>query len=242
VSAGDDRADPATPAVLLDLDGTLLDTRALWHAAYMRLADELGVAAPEDLWSRVAGRSMRESLDVYGPAVADEDAEALIARLVTLASAAIGSKDRWGWLPGAAELLTTLRPIGGPRPPVALVTSAWRAFTLPHHAAAHGGEDRVMSSFAAIVCGDDITEGKPSPAGHLRAAALLDAAPESCLVVEDSPTGVAAAQAAGMVVLVVPHAAPVTPAPGRAVRATLTGLTLAELSGLHARLRSGATD
>lgn len=240
--------DLMTPAVLIDLDGTLVDTVALWHAAYLRLAEELGVIAPDDLWPRVAGRNMRASLDVFGPAVNDHDPDALVARLVASAAGAIDATDAadatdgWHWLPGARELLATLRPPHGPRPRVALVTSAWRAFTLPLLAAALGGAAHVASTFDAVVCGDDVTEGKPAPESFLRAAALLGAAPKDCLVIEDSPTGVAAVEAAGMVVLAVPHAGPVPPAPGREVRDTLAGLTLPDLRAVHARLRSSATD
>jgi HAD superfamily hydrolase (TIGR01509 family) len=240
VTARGDAPDDATPAVLLDLDGTLIDTVALWHAAYLRLADELGVTAPDDLWPRVAGRSMRASLDVLGPAADAEDPDVLIARLVASAADAIDTEDGWRWLPGARELLRTLRPPHGPRPRVALVTSAWRAFTLPLLTAALGGEQHVAATFDAVVCGDDVTAGKPAPESHLRAAALLGADPQGCLVIEDSPTGVAAAEAAGMVVLAVPHAGPVTEAPGRAVRDTLEGLTIPDLAALHARLRSRA--
>jgi HAD superfamily hydrolase (TIGR01509 family) len=230
-----------TPAFLVDLDGTLVDTVATWHAAYLGLADELGVAAPSDLWPRVAGRSMRASLEVFGDTAVAQDPDGSIARLVTLAAEGITPEAGWSWLPGARELLTTLRPQGGPRPRVALVTSAWRAFTLPLLSAALGGADVVRATFDAIVCGDDVTEGKPAPDSHLRAAALLDVAAADCLVIEDSPTGVAAAEAAGMVTLVVPHAGPVAPAAGRAVRDDLVGLTLADLTAMHARLRSGAS-
>ena len=258
-------ARPALPALLIDLDGTLVDTVTVWYDAYLVLAEELGVAAPADLWPRVAGRSMRASLDVFGDAVAETDLDTVVARLVAIATdglrpAADRSARReagWRWLPGARELLATLRPAAdatadagpdgadgtdGTRPRVALVTSAWRAFTVPLLEAALGDPAAVAATFDAIVCGDDVRDGKPAPESHLRAAALLDADPEACLVIEDSPTGVAAAEAAGMVTLVVPHAGPVAPAPGRALRDDLVGLTLTDLAALHARLRSNATD
>lgn len=221
-------------AVLLDLDGTLVDTVGVWHAAYLRLADELGVDAPEDLWPRVAGRSMRASLEVFGPA-AEHEPDRLVARLVTLAAGSLGDQQGWAWLPGARELLIALRSSEREGPSVALVTSAWRAFTLP---LLHRALEGMPAMFDTVVCGDDVAEGKPAPDSHLQAAAALGVAPEDCLVVEDSPTGVAAAESAGMVVLAVPHAGPVPPAPGRAVRDDLQGLTLDTLTALHARLRS----
>ena len=247
-------ARPALPALLIDLDGTLVDTVAVWHAAYLVLAEEIGVEAPEDLWPRVAGRSMRASLDVFGDAIAESDADAVVTRLVAIAADGLGPagdggagrEAGWRWLPGARELLATLRPTAEvdehtERPRVALVTSAWRAFTVPLLEAALGGPDAVAATFDALVCGDDVRDGKPAPESHLRAAALLDADPEACLVIEDSPTGVAAAEAAGMVTLVVPHAGPVAPAPGRELRDDLVGLTLADLAAVHARLRSSAS-
>lgn len=229
----------APRAVLLDLDGTLVDTVATWHAAYLRLAGELGVEAPDDLWPRVAGRSMRASLDVLGDAARAHDPDVLVGRLVTLAAAGLGPDAGWRWMPGARELLTTLHAAAPRRPAVALVTSAWRAFTGPLLAAALGGAGAVDATFAAVVCGDDVADGKPAPDSYLRAAALLDVDPLDCLVIEDSPTGVAAAEAAGMPVLAVPHAGPVAPAAGRELRADLVGLSWDEVRAVAARIRSG---
>ncbi len=225
--------------VLVDLDGTLVDTSDLWRGAYERLAAELGVRTPDDLWSRVAGRSMQASLEVLGPTVRDHDPAALVARLVAHAAAGLGWSDDAGpacqWLPGARELLTALRPATGTAPPVALVTSAWRGFAIPLLETLLGDP---ADWFDAVVCGDDVGAGKPDPESYLRAAELLGADPHACLVIEDSPTGVAAAEAAGMVTVVVPHASPVDPAPGRAIVPDLIGLTLDRLVDVHARLRS----
>jgi HAD superfamily hydrolase (TIGR01509 family) len=235
-------AGAASLAVLIDLDGTLVDTVDLWRAAYERLAEELGVSAPEDLWSRVAGRSMHASLEALGPVVGQHDPDELVARLVAHATAGLLAEGAEGadvsahrWLPGARELLETLRPAEGPRPRVALVTSAWRGFTVP---LLRSLLEDPAGRFDAVVCGDDVGAGKPDPESHLRAVALLGADVQDCLVIEDSRTGVEAAEAAGMVTLVVPHAGPVDPAPGRAILPDLVGLTLDRLVDLHARLRS----
>ena len=230
-------------AVLLDLDGTLIDTVDVWRAAYLRLGGELGVALAEDFWPRIAGRSMTASLTVFGAAAAAHGPDRLVARLVQAAADRLALEPpRWHWLPGARALVTLL---GGARfdaggPMTALVTSAWRAFTVPLLDAALGGAGgrAAAGAFDAVVNGDDVVRGKPAPDAYLRAAALLGVAPARCLVIEDSPTGVAAAEAAGMVVLAVPHAGPITAAPGRAVRADLEGLTLLEIDALYTRLRS----
>jgi beta-phosphoglucomutase-like phosphatase (HAD superfamily) len=242
-------------AVLIDLDGTLVDTVDVWRGAYLALADELGVRLPDDFWTSIAGRSMQGSLSVLGPAVDHHGPEVLVGRLVAAAAADLrrsGSSSTsgpdpsdtrrvWTWLPGAEALLDLLWVTSPPssRPATALVTSAWHAFTDPLLEAALA--DR-HGSFGAVVCGDDVARPKPAPEPYLRAAALLGGTPSTCLVIEDSPTGVASAEAAGMVVLAVPHAGPIARAPGRAVRTDLTGLTLDDLAELHAALRSELLD
>jgi beta-phosphoglucomutase-like phosphatase (HAD superfamily) len=68
-------------------------------------------------------------------------------------------------------------------------------------------------SFGVTVCGEDVQRGKPDPEPYLRAAALLGVPPPGCVVLEDSPTGIAAARAAGCPVIAVPSV-PVLPGPG----------------------------
>jgi sugar-phosphatase len=48
-----------------------------------------------------------------------------------------------------------------------------------------------------VITGEDVTTGKPTPDGYLAAAAALGLSPADCVVVEDSPAGVAAGRAAG---------------------------------------------
>jgi len=232
----------APAAVLIDLDGTLLDTVDVWHDAYRRLADELGIELAHGFWPTIAGRSMRDSLSVFGPSAHAHDPDVLVGRLVTIAaesltrSTARDTAPGWRWLPGAHELLGLLWA-DTPGPATALVTSAWRSFTMPLLDAATSDRSR---TFDAVVCGDDVARSKPHPDPYLHAAALLGVDPADCLVIEDSPTGVTAAEAAGMVVLAVPHAGPVTASAGRMVRDDLVGLTLEDVCELHARLRSEA--
>jgi len=252
-------------AVLLDLDGTLIDTVRIWRSAYLQLAKELAAALPEDFWPSIAGLSMRGSLAVFGPSAERHDPDVLVARLVAIAArelerpapatgtsaAGVDSTTGWTWLPGAPELLELLWSPGpsgrlaSPPPPLpplprtALVTSAWRSFTTSLLDVALR-DAALDDGFAAIVCGDDVARSKPAPDPYLRAAELLGVAPDDCLVIEDSPTGVASAEAAGMVVLAVAHAAPIPATPSRAVRDDLVGLTLDDLAAIQARLRSGS--
>jgi HAD superfamily hydrolase (TIGR01509 family) len=64
----------------------------------------------------------------------------------------------------------------------------------------------VAGAFAAVVSGEEVADGKPDPGVYLLAAERLGADPAACVAVEDAPHGIAAARAAGMRVVAVPHA------------------------------------
>ena len=78
--------------------------------------------------------------------------------------------------------------------------------------------------FDVTVCGDEVCHAKPHPEPYLRAAAQLGVDPAACVAVEDSPTGTAAAVAAGCTVLVVPCEVPVEPGERRILRESLVGV------------------
>jgi HAD superfamily hydrolase (TIGR01509 family) len=126
-------------------------------------------------------------------------------------------------MPGASELLDALRDEGVP---VALVTSSLRPIA-----------DAVLKSvgrerFDLVVTADDVTRTKPDPEPYLTAARRLGAEPVRCVVLEDSPNGVAAATAAGCAVVAVPSLLPVEQAPGRLVVTSLTDVGVADLRAL----------
>ena len=223
----------APGAVLLDLDGTLVDTTEAWHRAYAAVAAAHGRVLPDAWWDLAAGRGMVASTVVLGvdPAAEPDRARALADELSARGTEALAATPAtWRWRPGARALLGALRAADVPH---AVVTAVAARVAGPLLAAMDAAPD-------ALVAGDAVAHGKPAPDPYLHAARVLGVAPGDCLVVEDSPTGVAAAAAAGMAVLVVPHAGDVAPAPGRELRATLEGLTVADLADLQARLRSDA--
>jgi len=216
-------------AVLCDMDGTLVDSEKLWDVAMDALYDRLGgVLTPEVRASTVGGcaeNTMRIVYDDLG---------------LPLDPAAMAASARWlhdytgelfdaglPWCDGARELLDELAGAGMP---TALVTNTPRMLA-----------ERALGSigrhyFAAVVCGDEVPAGKPAPDPYLRAAELLELDPRWCLAVEDSPTGAAAAEAAGCAVLVVPNALPVPAGARRHQVASLTGLGLADLHEICAQL------
>jgi HAD superfamily hydrolase (TIGR01509 family) len=128
------------------------------------------------------------------------------------------------WRPGAASALAAVRASGVP---TALVTSTERGLT-------EIALDTIgRSMFDVTVCGDEVDGlNKPLPEPYLKAARLLGVEPAACVAIEDSPTGTAAAVAAGCTVLVVPCEVPVEPGERRVFRESLEGVDLAFLSGI----------
>jgi HAD superfamily hydrolase (TIGR01509 family) len=212
-------------AVLWDMDGTLLDSEKLWDVAMADLAAELGTTMTQELRQSTLGNSMTNALDrlfdAAGIAEADRDhdreAQWLRDRVTELFAGGIP------WRDGARDALEL---IAGLAIPMVVVTNTDRVLT--EKALPTIGPERFVATF----CGDEVPHGKPAPDLYLAAAAHLGLAPSQCLVIEDSPTGSAAAAAAGCPTLVVPSDAPVPAAPGRVLRESLVGLdvdTLAEV-------------
>jgi beta-phosphoglucomutase-like phosphatase (HAD superfamily) len=90
--------------------------------------------------------------------------------------------------------------------------------------------------FDTTVCAQDVTKGKPDAEPYLRAAALLGVPPRGCVALEDSPRGVAAAEAAGCPVIAVPSMAlpPLLRRPDRLTAGSLLEVNLARLQQVAA--------
>ncbi|WP_026065909.1 HAD-IA family hydrolase [Actinoalloteichus spitiensis] len=165
-------------ALLLDLDGTLVDSTPAVDRCWRRWCGEHGVDP-----TGLADFHGLRSADAVAAVLPPERVGPALERLDELELADL---DDVVALPGAAEVLAA----GGDR--AAIVTSAGRALAGKRLAAAGLRPPRVM------VTADDVARGKPDPEPHLAAARLLDVPAEDCLVVEDAAAGVAAARAAGM--------------------------------------------
>ncbi|WP_433518468.1 HAD family hydrolase [Nonomuraea sp. CA-143628] len=209
-------------AVFFDMDGLLVDSEKVWLEIETEVMARLGGEWTLDHQAHLVGGSMERTvaymLAVSGSSVSPEDLrewmiDGMVARLA----------DGVALMPGASELLDAVREEGIP---VALVTSSLREIA---DAVLKGvGRDR----FDAIVTADDVTRTKPDPEPYLTAAELLGVDPVRCVVLEDSPNGVAAATAAGCAVVGVPSLLPIDPAPGRLVVPSLTDVTIPTLRAL----------
>jgi HAD superfamily hydrolase (TIGR01509 family) len=218
--------DPLLPAaVLWDMDGTLVDTEPYWIEEETLLVAEYGGSWSEEDAHSLVGNELITSAnylrDVGGvPLPAEQIIDRLLERVTTRV------REHVPWRPGARELLTELNAHGVP---CALVTMSYQSLAQAVVAMLPAG------SFRTVVAGDDVTHGKPHPEPYLVAAARLGIAPERCVAIEDSLTGVTSAEAARVPVLAVAHLVPIPPGPGRTVAATLTGWTAADLGALSPR-------
>jgi sugar-phosphatase len=170
-------------ALLLDMDGTLLDSAACVEQTWRAWCARHRLIA-EDVLQVSHGRQNEETIRMVAPHLLTAD------ELSALAQAQENCRD--GIIPvrGASRLLDEL-----PAECWAIVTSAWRRLA----------EIRLTCAGlplpTVLVTADETRRGKPAPEGYLRAANRLGVEPTACVVVEDAPAGVAAARAAGMRVI-----------------------------------------
>jgi len=206
------------------MDGTLVDTEPYWIECEFALAERHG-----GTWSREHGLAvigldlidsatyMREHMGI--DLTPREIIEELLVGVVEMIEQGMP------WRPGARELLAALKANDVP---CALVTMSWRRFVDPVIRALPEG------SFDVVVCGDEVSHGKPHPEPYLRAAELLGCTPGETLAIEDSHTGATSAAAAGCRVLVVPSQVEIQRKDGWVLRETLVGLEPDDLAALHA--------
>jgi HAD superfamily hydrolase (TIGR01509 family) len=203
-------------AALWDFDGTLADTEGLWIDAEFELVAELGGTWNASHADHLLGRSLMESgsyiLDVIGRP--DVEPAWVVDQLVNYVIVRLRSRPI-PWRPGALELLDSFRAAGVP---CALVSASYRVLLEAALGQLPGG------TFAVSVAGDEVTHGKPHPEPYERACAALGVQAENCVVFEDSVTGARSGNAAGALVVAIPHRVDVPTAPRRVVIPSLVGL------------------
>lgn len=173
-------------AVLFDLDGVLVDSTPCVMRVWRGWALEHG-REPEAVIHTAHGRRAIETLRLVAP---EMDAE---AELREVERRELEDMDGLVVFPGARELLASLPPERW-----TVVTSGTRALATKRMTVAG------LPVPPRMVTADDVTLGKPDPAPFLKAAALLGLPPEDCVVIEDAPSGIRAALAAGMKCIAVP--------------------------------------
>jgi HAD superfamily hydrolase (TIGR01509 family) len=183
-------------AVIFDNDGLTLDTEHTWTRAEAALYARYGTEFTLDHKREMLGTSGAKS------ALAMERHLGLPGRGrelgVELRELVHSELDGAGVapMPGVLDLLAALRARGVP---LGLATNSGREFATRALRAAG-----LYERFDTVISAEDVARPKPAPDVYLEAAARLAADPAECVALEDSETGVAAARAAGMIVVGVP--------------------------------------
>jgi HAD superfamily hydrolase (TIGR01509 family) len=190
-----------TQAVILDLDGLMVDSEPVHQRAFEELLARHGIAYRFDveeygrcfvgipvrenahyLLSRFNLRGSAEDIlhereEIYKALIADPANLVVMPDIYTLLDELLAREFRLGVASGSprGQVETILRGMG------------------------------VTNHFRAIVAGTDVPRTKPAPDVYLRAAQQLGVAPARCVAIEDSATGITAAKAAGMRAIVVPN-------------------------------------
>ncbi|MCW2135898.1 haloacid dehalogenase superfamily, subfamily IA, variant 3 with third motif having DD or ED [Actinoplanes cyaneus] len=205
------------------MDGTLVDSEKLWGIALEELAVRAGGKLSEEARLAMVGTSMPVSMAIFRDDMGQPDRPSapdvdwIHDRVTELFAEGLV------WRPGARELLLAVREAGLP---TALVTSTARR--LAEVALKTLGAE----NFDVLVCGDEVRRAKPDPEPYLTAAGLLGVPIAECVAIEDSPSGVASAVAAGARVLAVPSDVELPSHDGILLRESLAGVDVPFLAAM----------
>jgi HAD superfamily hydrolase (TIGR01509 family) len=187
---------PRIRGVLFDMDGLVLDTEKLYSRFWMEALHFYGfpMTVEQSLKMRAANSKLGEEIlrGFFGPSVNYQQCRAKRIELMDAYIARHGVEPK----PGIFELLDALDAKGIP----AAITSSSPTERIERHL----GSVNLLHRFQKICSGYEVPWGKPAPDIYLHGAASLDLPPESCLALEDSPTGILSASRAGCVTVMIP--------------------------------------
>jgi HAD superfamily hydrolase (TIGR01509 family) len=183
-------------AVLFDFDGVIADTENIHVAAWERTFADLGWEVADAVCARAMDLDDRVFLaEIFaGRGIERGDVEGWVRRKQRLTVAMLADAPRV--YPGVAELVARLR--GTVR--LGIVSTTWR-----ENIAVLLGATGLAAAFELIVGKEDVTAVKPDPEGYCLALERLGVRAGDARALEDSPSGLAAARAAGLRALAVGH-------------------------------------
>ena len=181
-----------TWGLLFDWDGVVIDSSSQHERSWELLAQERGLLLPAGHFKAGFGKKNEIIIPTLGWGDQPEVIRVLSDRKEELYRELV-AKEGVVILPGARELLQALKETGIPR----AVGSSTPRENLDALFAVTG----LDSLFDAVVCGSDVTHGKPDPEVFLTGARKLGLPPQRCIVIEDAFAGIEAARRAGMKVV-----------------------------------------
>lgn len=190
---------PTIAAVVLDMDGLMLDTEALNRVTWQTAAAELGFELTDVAYAGLIGQttpvSEQQVADRFGPTFPVDTWRRRRRQLWHERVAVAG-------IPHKAGLLAFLDGMDALGLPMAVGTS-----TATEPAEFCLRTAGIRERFRTLVAGDQVARGKPAPDIYREAARRLDVPPVHCLAVEDSSAGILAASRAGLWPLLIPDLA-----------------------------------
>jgi beta-phosphoglucomutase family hydrolase len=176
-------------ALIFDMDGVIVHSNPLHGEAWAAFNRRYGLETTPGMLERMYGRRndwiVRE---FFGDGLTEHEIAARGAAKEEIYREMLGSRMEESLVPGVRAFLDRFRAA-----PMALATNAE-----PENVDFVLDRAGLRQYFRVVVDGHQVSHPKPHPEIYLRAAELLGIAPENCIVLEDSHTGVEAARAAGM--------------------------------------------
>ena len=177
-------------AVIFDMDGVIFDTERVYLEIWQSVFEKYGYKMTKELYITVMGTGRKNVIKTFLENFGDdlpiekmyEEKDNQLFYIIENQGIPLNE--------GVKELFSMLKEKNYK---IALATSAKR-----ERVEKQIKDKWLKESFDAIVCGDDVEKGKPSPDIFLKAAKKIDVEPENCFVVEDSPAGIKAAFSGGM--------------------------------------------
>lgn len=189
-------------ALIFDMDGLLLDTEGVYKRSWTVAAAALGGDLTDEIYLELIGITVADAEQVLARRFGEKFPLNDFRESARRGYEAIVSKEGIPLKPGVVELLDWACAAGMPCGVGTSTAAAEARERLAHHG--------LLDRFAALVGGDEVARGKPHPDIFLRVAELLDVPPARALVFEDAHSGVRAAVAGGIPVVLVPDLLPPT--------------------------------
>lgn len=182
--------------VVFDMDGLLFDSERVMGDAFQQALAEAGIEYPEGLYLKTIGKDVHKTRQILMEAFGDDypfaDVRARQRELIERTYEEQG-------MPMKEGVFEALEYFSSKDLPIAVATSTQRDIAIDH---LKRGE--VFPYLAAVVGGNDVSQGKPAPDIYLKAAEKLNVDPTRCIAFEDSEPGILSASAAGMRVYCIP--------------------------------------